>query len=136
MDRVDKIVDIFRIHRTVCARFEHRFNNVDRVEQHIDDRFGNFQSIGTNFVEHIFDRMRKRCDFIHLYRRRSAFQRMRRAKDFVDRFVICRIVFYDQHIAFQIVYLLLGFGKKIFQQLFVVGIKIIAHTLYYIRKPI
>ena len=53
--------------------------------------------------------------FTHFDCRRTAFQSMSRPKNFIDSFFIGRILFDNQNITLQLLYLLFRFTKKVFQ---------------------
>ena len=53
---------------------------------------------------------------------------MRSAENLINSFVIARIIFYYKNIALKRFNLLLGFCKKVFQEFFIIRIKIVAHS--------
>ena len=121
-------VYVFSINTAVCTGFKHHLDNVNRRKKNIHNSFINGKTVGTDFVKNILYFMSKRRKFSHFYCCRTAFQCMRSAENLINSFVIARIIFYYKNIALKRFNLLLGFCKKVFQEFFIIRIKIVAHS--------
>ncbi len=121
-------LDILSVDFTAATGLEHGLHHVDRRQQRVHDRPVNRDLLVANPVEYVFYQMSELRQLVHLDCSGGTLEGMRRTEYLVDGIVVTRIVFQYKNVAFEGLYLRFRFREEVLQQLFVLRIKVVAHS--------
>ena len=125
--RMTRLAEVLGEDLPLASCREHRLDHIDGRKQPIDEIAADLDAGLPDLVQYIFDDVSELAEFVHLYGRGRAFQRVSGPENLVDRVPLRRIVLEHEDIAFQELDLSLSFSEEVLQQFFVVGIKVVAH---------